>query len=259
MNLKQIDLRLVLLFVIIGLIFILAQECNRNVDLNNTLTNLNNNVNALRDTISVSKNEIGKIQYEKSILVSSETGLRDLNSRLYREMQNTKSQVAQLIEVVSNLSTPPPPPTPGVGTTVGEPCDTAGGAFTVVWDGSQTFDSLNYRKLRTKTMIGVKKGVITGNLVEVLEDNVNFNLITKLEKRKDHYEIVVRSDYPGFKPSKIDGAIIPRSDLFPPEKRKNFSVGIGPQIGWGIGGTTGIAPVWYIGLGASVQYTIFKF
>jgi hypothetical protein len=109
MNLKQIDLRLVLLFVIIGLIFILAQECNRNVDLNNALTNLNNNVNALKDTISVSKNEIGKIQYEKSILVSSETGLRDLNSRLYREMQNTKSQVAQLIEVVSNLSTPPPP------------------------------------------------------------------------------------------------------------------------------------------------------
>ena len=260
--LKKLDTRLLLLAAIAVLIFLLMQKCDAVRDLTTDLKMSSNNIKALNDTITTSKNKAGQLQYEKDVLLSSQAGIRELNSRLYQEIKKTQGQVAYIAELVAGIEIPKPPASPGTGSVSGDPCDSLGGTFTVEWEAKQDFDSLNSRHLKTKTMIGVKDGKIVDNLTETIKDEIRFNLITGLVEKNGNFEIFVRSDFPGFKPTKIDGAFIPREKLFPTQKKKNFSIGVGPQLGLGLGGgttATSWRPAFYIGVGASFQYTIFRF
>jgi hypothetical protein len=257
--LKKLDTRILLLIGIIVLILLLMQKCDQVKDLKTDLTWSKSNAKALIDTITTTKNKAGQLQYEKDVLLSSQAGIRELNSRLYQEIKKTQGQVAYIAELVAGIEIPKPPAGPGTGSVTGDPCDSLGGTFTVEWEAKQDFDSLNSRHLKTKTMIDVKKGKIVNNLTEISKDEIRFNLITGLVEKNGNFEIFVRSDFPGFKPTKIDGAFIPREKLFPQQKKKNFSIGVGPQIGLGMGGVSTLRPAFYIGVGASFQYTIFRF
>ena len=258
--LKKLDTRILLLIAIAVLVFLLMQKCDAVRDLQTDLQWSNSNLKALNDTITTTKNKAGQLQYEKDVLLSSQEGLRELNSRLYHEIKKTQGQVAYIAELVAGIDIPKTPPSSGSGSVTGNPCDSLGGTFTVDWEAKQEFDSLNSRHLRTKTMVEVQNGKMVGNVTETVTDEIRFNLITGLVEKNGNFEIFVRSDFPNFKPTKIEGAFIPRERLFPSQKKKNFSVGLGPQIGWGV---IPKSSTWnngfYIGVGASFQYTIFRF
>jgi hypothetical protein len=79
---------------------------------------------------------------------------------------------------------------------------------------------------------------------------------TGIKERERQIEIFVRSDYPGFSVSSIEGALIdPRKSevirsYFPPKKW-----GLGPQVGGTISREGKISP--YLGIGLSYNFIRF--
>ena len=255
-KLKQLDTRLIFLGGIVILALLLFRQCEATKNASAENERYKNNIAALKDTIETAKTESGKLQFERSVLIANNDELRELNSDLSKEIDDQKGKVAQLTKIIGILSTPHVDPIPGHGSTTGNPCDSLGGTFQSIWSDSLSFDVNNWRKLAGKTVIGVKGGKLISNETTITQDITGFDLITGLEKKTDHYEIFVRSNYPGFKPTKIDGVVIPVKDLIPTEKPKPWSLGAGPQIGVGIS-NKGFGG--YIGLGISLQYTLLKF
>ena len=253
---KKIDSRLILLGGIVILVLLLFRQCEATKFASSETQRYKNNVAALSDTIEATKNKLGKTQYEKSVLVASYDELKDLNSDLTSEIDAQKGKVAQLTKLVAILSTPHVGPIPGTGTVEGNPCDSIGGSYIAEWKDMEVYDVNNWRTLAGKTTIKVKGGKLIANETLISDDQIGFDLITGLEKKTDHYEIFVRSNYPGFKPTKIDGAIIPVNDLIPTPPNKPWSLGAGFQVG---GGITSNGVGGYIGIGISLQYTLLKF
>lgn len=240
------------------LIFLFSAKSCSNRNLKSELETAKKNLAALQDTIEETQNRLGQVQYEKSVLVTSKKGLEDLNAELAEEVKAQKGKVAYLQSVVARFSTPSPGPITvvPVPSTDKNPCDTTV-TYDFPWDFSQRFDPNNYRSLRGNTRVTISMGQIVSSNAEVLEDDLGFNLVTGLEKRKDHYEIFIRSDYPGFKPSKIDGAVIPQDDLYPKTEERKWSVGPSFNAGIGVAPWPTPQPVIYIGVGFGLNYSIF--
>jgi hypothetical protein len=259
-KIKKVDSRLLMFGAIVVLALLLLQQCGATRNAKTDLAMANQNIFALNDSIRISKNRVGELQYEKGVLITSEKGLRDLNEELYNELKKQRDDIAFLQKIVGKLSTPvPQQPIPGTGGVTGRPCDSIG-TYYAEWEDYRQFDADNYRRLKAKTDITVKYEKVTDVKTSILTDEIGFDLITGIKENSDgNFEIFVKSNYPGFTPTKIDGAFIPRKDLFPPQKKKNWSVGVGPQIGVGVGGLATPGPVWYFGLGLGLQYTFFRF
>lgn len=220
------------------------------------------NMRALQDTITVTKNRVGQLQYEKSVFVTSEKGLKDLNADLAKEVSAQKGTIAFLQKIVSTISTDHGGPIaviPVPDDSVANPCDSVA-SYTLPWRSDADYDSLNFRRLRGELRLTMEKGSIVSTTSQILQDQISFDIVTGLEKKEDHYEIFVRSNYPGFAPSRIDGAFIPRADLFPPDK-KRWVIGPNMSGGLGVGGTSlnNMGPVIYVGVGLGVTYRVIAF
>lgn len=251
---------------VIGLIAILiAILCVQQCSMSNLKTDLamkDNNMNALKDTIEETKNDLGQVQHEKSVLISSEKGLIDLNKEIASEVAAQSGTVAYLAKIVSGIMTDHGGPQNVNAQALNpkaNPCDTIA-SFDLPWNSDKEYDINNSRKLNGIASFTMNKGIITKATNEIKQDEIKYDIITGLEKKDDHYEIFVRSNYPGFKPSKIDGAFIPQKDLFPPQAKQKWSVG--PTFSGGIGACmtpSGVAPAIYVGVGLGISYKFFGF
>ena len=251
---------------VIGIIAVLiAILCMQQCSLSRLKTDLamkDNNINALKDTITETKNDLGQVQHEKSVLITSEKGLTDLNKELAAEVNAQSGKIAFLSKIVAGISTShngPQALTPKPRNPKANPCDTIA-TFDLPWNSDKEHDINNWRKLNGQTTFTMNKGIITSALNEVKTDEIAFDIVTGLEKKGDHYEIFVRSNYPGFKPTKIDGAFIPQKDLFPPQAKQKWSVG--PTLSGGLGvclTPTGLQPALFMGIGLGINYKFFGF
>jgi len=241
--------------IVIGLAILLFHQCEKRKEAELDLALSKSNLTALNDTIEITKNALGQIQYEKSVLVSSKDGLKDLNADLYNELNAQKGKVAQLTKIVGGINTKHSNPYTGNTSVTGNPFDSIG-SYITEWKTYEKYDSINYRKLEGKTTVNLLNKNVSSSETAISLDEIGFDIITGLEKRDDHYEIFVRSNYPGFKPKKIDGAVIPVNDLIPNQPKKKWSVGAGPNISIGTGKN---GPGVYIGIGLGIQYSILKF
>jgi hypothetical protein len=259
-KIKNTDSRVYMLFAIIILLIILLQQCDSRQKAEHDLAMANNNILALNDTITKTQNRLSQEQYEKRSFITSLSGLKDINRELYDEVKAQKGRVAQLTKIVGVLATPKPvEPIGGVTTVTGTPCDSLGGTFATEWESRQQFDTVNSRILKARTEISLRDKKVESSQTNILQDEISFDLVTGLEKKDDGYKIFIRSNYPGFSPKKITGAFIPQSDLLPPQPRKNWSLGIGPQTGLGVRVIPTPMPVWYIGIGLNLQFNLINF
>ena len=248
-------------FTILGILvgILVLQQCKYK-DLESKLWMKETNEVALKDTIRETKNLLKKEQYEKISLIVTKEDLKNLNEDLSKEVDAQKGKVAQLQILVATLKTPKAPPSSGQPKpdSPKKPCDTLIN-YIVNWSFPQKFDEYNFRNLAGTTKFSIDRGVMKTSISEVTLDEISFNIITGLKKKDDYYEIFVRSDYPGFKPSRIEGAFIPQKDLYPPSNRKRWTVGPGFQIGMGGSYSPSLRPSWYFGLGIGIQYNWVSF
>lgn len=257
-KLQNIDIRLILLAGVVFLTLLLYRQCETEKALRSDLQNAKNNQAALVDSVRASKNKAGELQFQIRSFISSIEDLKVLNSELASEVNKQRGQVAQLTKIVGNLSTKHDDPAPGINISKGQPCDSLGGSFISTWESYKKYDSLNWRILKGQTTINLKNKKVTNSETSILVDEVNFDLITGLTQVDDHFEIFVKSNYPGFRPTSIRGAYIPNDKLCPKQEPKKWSFGFGPQLGIGVTGPN-VSFGYYFGAGFSLQYTLLNF
>lgn len=241
---------LLLLFVGGGIMF------GRMSKLNTQLAISEQNEKALADSVRVSENKVKDLEYSKNILVAEKGNLKDLNADLAAELEKEKGKVRELTKIVSEIKSD----TVYITNTL---IDYADGTKGLSWEHDTIFDPDNERHLAGISKFDIdSNGVVTPLETVITRDDFKFNLVTGLIERNGNVEIFVRSDYPNFSVSKLDGAIIdPKKHPVMKKFTKPKRWGIGPYVGVGLG--VNMTPTPNVGLGVSfgigVTYSLIRF
>lgn len=270
--------RILLLICVFVLAIFLFKGCGRSAT-DDKITRLEQNICAYKDSLTTSKNKEGELQYNMGLLAATNDDLSLLSDELADEVEKQKGKVIYLSKINAELHdsiTEISNKSKGSSVTVKANAD---GTQDIDWSYEVHYDEFNSRQMEGKARIGfhddsvIVKTTITdiGDSIRIEipvidEDNVvicipkdiiRMSFSTGLEEAEDgKMKIYLKSDYPGFTPTKIEGALIDpqESELiksyFP---RKRFVVG--PMIGGGL--TSDIKLSIFIGVG--VTYKIFEF
>lgn len=248
--------------ILIGLLVITVILFSRNCsNFNNIKENLNQNIHALTDTIRQYETENGNLIFQKAAFISENNNLKLLNRTLSNEIKDLKDNPLVVIKTRTVIKRD----------TIYVPINTIGdgywdnGTFTQKfdWNINDDFGKGNYRKLGGKFSASVDSSYsITTSDMKITTDEIGISLTTGLTENSDGLlEIFVRSDYPGFKPTKIDGALVnpQESDILKrqfPEKRW----GVGVYGGYGLYGDVVNSRFGHgLQIGIGVSYNIIKF
>lgn len=238
------------ILTIVGIVFALLylQQCNRSSSLKDKMAIMENNTAALNDSITSYKDKSNTLVYEKGILIASEKELKDLNKELYDEVKDLKNNPKVVIKEVFIIEHD----TTYIETTIKEYGD---GDYGFVWKHDTTYAEGNFQHLGGETRFNLGEDGISDPFTIINENRFGVSLITGLEKNDDgNYSIFVKSKYPGFTPTSIEGSVIDKKML---QSNESDWV-IGPHLGYGIqfqnSGT--LSHGWTIGFG--VTYNLNK-
>jgi len=231
----------ILKVVVVILIIIIVFLFNRN---NNLI--IDNNINeqnkkALLDTLRLSQNKIGDIEYSKNILVSEKNNLKNLNNDLNNELKKEKGKVFELTKYIVSIKKEVD--TIKITNTLITYPD---GVKGLEWKYEKFYDSINYRKISGISKFKIDTlGLLKPLDTEIFIDEINFNIIQGLRVKGENIEMFVRSDYKGFKVKELSSVIIdpkkhPVIRKFTKKKRFGLSLYVGygfslsPQLGLGV-------------------------
>jgi hypothetical protein len=249
---------ILMLCVFVFILFFLKQ-CNDATPLKNQLDIQALNLQALNDSVRITKNKLGEEIFVKRSLLATNKNLEDLNKDLALEVKKIQGKVITLQKIITELESD----TVYITNTVTE---YPGGKYSLDWNYDTTFSPGNYRTFSGNSFFvfdTIGKKVIPG-ITRINQDKFGFSLVTGIREKDGALEIYVDPKYPGMQITDMEGAVIdPHKSpvlkkMFPP---KNWSVG--PQIGLGLGGGVNFTgqpifgPVIMVGFG--IQYSIIKF
>lgn len=239
-------------------VFLLLRRCDDG-DVDNARTMYTQNTAALTDSVRTYRNRMGKLVFEKNSLLTDVSDLRALNAELYREIKSLRDNPLIITKYTVRIQRDTVYLHPAVDSSG---IDVVDGRVLVpfVWKTDTTYGAGNSRHLAGKYIIDAPcVGALTRSF-SITRDSMSMSFFTGVtENRQGLLEIFIRSDFPGFSASHIDGAVLdPRkskviSSFFPP---KRWSVG--PYVGYGAyvspDGRFGHG----LGAGVSVQYGVWQ-
>jgi len=214
-----------LAIIIAIIVIILAQRCTKS---DSNIDTLNQNIIALKDSIRSYKDKNGQLVYEKAAFIYENGDLKKLNKELDDEVKYLKDHPLVVIKTQIKIVHD----TVFVPVKVGGPVILKDGSVSrnLTWNLDKEFSKGNYRKLGGDLDVIVDSNLnLKSSPMHITTDELGLSLTTGLAENGDFLEIFVKSSYPGFTPTSIDGALIdPRnSDIikkyFPP---KRWSIGI---------------------------------
>ena len=240
------------ILIVVVLFLIVSWGINKYLGLKADFRIAQQNQSALKDSLRVTENKVGELEFSKQILVAKNASdLKELNGELASLAKNFTGKIHELSNLVATIKGD----TIIVDNTslVTLPDNTSG----FKWDYSETFDSENSRSLGGITKF---KYDSTTNFIQPLEtiittDNIKFNVTQGLRTTKDgKVEMFASSRYPNFGASELNSVIIdpathPALKKFTAKKRfhlsvyggygatadlKNNEVILGPQVGGGV-------------------------
>jgi hypothetical protein len=194
------------------------------------------NIIALKDSVRVYSTKTGELIWEKSALIGDLSTIENLNSELSKEVKHLKDNPIVVTRVVTrvvhdtvkiNVNTH----------SISYSLDSSEKTVKFTFDTTMKYDNNNWRKIGGEWIINTNKDLdIKVNDFKINSDEINLSFTTGLTESKDGVlEIFIKSDYPNFKPSQIDGALIdPRESkvikkYFPPKRW-----GVSPYVGYGV-------------------------
>lgn len=215
------------------------------------------NIIALNDSVRVTKNKVGQLEYSKSVLVSSKKDLERLNKDLYDKLKRTEGKVSELTDYIVIIDQTKDGPK---GSTRDNVIKLSDDQYKITWAFDTIYNENNYRKLLGESKFKVDTTNNLLSLVDVssllLKDESKINITQGIRKKDGKVEVFVTSDHPYFSVSDISSVIIdPETHVvteFIKTPVKKF--GIGPAVGYGYNGVK-FSP--YIGF--SFQYNIIRF
>lgn len=203
------------------LIFFQVQSCNRNKRLKKELAVAEHNLKAANDTIRVVLDRVGKEELNKlAFLTDKVSKLEELNQELYAEVKNIKGRVSTIIKSDIKI----------VHDTVplivkGELIDSV---VRTDFDFSKQYGQGNGRKLAGYTKFDLRNGYTSGTLTQ---DEITMRFTTGIKNLdKGKPEIFLKSDYPGFTATGLEGAVLDPKLFASKKKVPLITVGVG--VGW---------------------------
>lgn len=222
-KLKKLPLNTILMIVIVVIALLYLKQCNRSSNLKSDLIIANMNQQVLGDSITTYVDKAGDLTYEKGILIASEKELKDLNRELYDEVKhlidNPKIVIMERI-IIKEVPFEVP-------TYITQYPD---GSTGLKWRRDTTYSIGNYQKLAGETKFIYDSLGIRNPSTLISSNEFGISFITGIKEGKDHYEIFIKSDYPGFTVTDIQGAILDKRMVTSNES----SVVFGPSIGYGV-------------------------
>tara|TARA_R110000796_G_scaffold252137_1_gene385320 strand:- start:17500 stop:18273 length:774 start_codon:yes stop_codon:yes gene_type:complete len=240
------------ILIVVVLFLLVSWGINKYLGLKADLRISEQNATALKDSVRVSKNKIGVLEFSKQTLVAKNASdLKGLNSELASLAKNFTGKIHELSNLVADIKGD----TIVVANTslVNLPNNTSG----FKWDYNEVFDNENSR-----TLAGITKFKFDSinNFIEPLEtiittDNIKFNITQGLRTTEDgKVEMFASSRYPNFDATELNSVMIspsthPALKKFTAKKRfhlsvyggygatadlKNNAVVLGPQVGGGV-------------------------
>jgi hypothetical protein len=260
---KEISLstKLNYIFFAIAIIisFFVLKQCEEKISLKNQLDIQKLNMEALKDSVRVTKNKIGREIFAKKSLMTTNESLELLNKDLFEESKKLQGRVITLQKIVAGFESD----TVYITSTVTKHTD---GKYSLDWNYDTTFSVGNYRIFSGNSFFSidtVEQNVIPG-ITQINQDKFGFSLVTGIREKDGALEIFVDPRYPGMVITGIDGAVIDphKSQVLKkmfPEKKWS----IGPQVSVGIGTGTSITGQPFFGpvitIGVGINYSLFKF
>lgn len=207
--------------VVLLLSLLQFKQCSTNQRLKKQLAVAEHNLAAANDTIRYEKNRNGEEMAVKlAFLTDKLANLEELNQDLYAEVKNIKGKVSTIIKTDVQI----------IHDTVELKVDGTLLNSKVVanFDYSKEFSPGNFRKLKGFTSYDIKTGEAGG---ELTQDEVGMRYTTGIKNLdKNKPEIFLQSDYPGFKATSLEGAVLD-PNLFA-SKRKVPLITLGIGVGW---------------------------
>jgi hypothetical protein len=222
-KLKKLPLNTILMIVIVVLALLYLKQCNRSSNLNSDLKIANMNQLVLNDSITTYKDKAGDLTYQKGILIASEKELKDLNKELYNEVKDLKGNPKIVIQERIRIKEVPF----AVPTYITQYPD---GYTGLNWRRDTTYSAGNYQYLSGETKFIYDSLGIRNPTTFINTNEIGISFITGIKEGKDHYEIFIKSDYPGFTVTDIQGSILDKKMVTTNES----SVVFGPSIGYGV-------------------------
>lgn len=272
--------RIILLIAVFVMAIFLFKDCGRTNN-DDQITQMEQNIAAYKDSLHKERNKVGEWQYKHAVLASTNKTLEEQNSELAAEVEKQKGKViylskinVQLNQTIDSLMNTPDNP----GSITVNPNDD--GSQDVNWKYAKDYGDGNSRYMEGTAKIvfrndtSITKTYISPNgdtiklkiplidedsvLVSIPIDKMNVKLVTGLErdKKDDVLRIFVRSEYPGFNVTNIEGAIIdPQKDELIKSYFPNKRWVIGPVIGGGFDGD--LKPTIFVGAGITFKLISF--
>lgn len=189
------------------------------------INSLNQNIIALNDSIRTYKGNDSKLVFEKSALISENGNLKTLNKGLSDEVKKLKDNPIVIIKTTIKI----------VHDTIKVPVYISGTSWStdstkvtrhLDWKYEKEHSIGNYRKIEGSFDATVDTSLnLTTSPMHITTDETGMSLTTGLtENERGLLEIFVKSDYPGFVVTQLDGALIDpkKSDVlkkyFPPKR-----------------------------------------
>lgn len=184
------------------------------------------NLSALSDSISITQNRAGEIEYQKEILVASEKTLKNLNAGLAAELKKEKDKVLFLSRSKLTISTPEQR-ADSATMTMDSTDSTRHYRFS--WNIELSGSGWNKRLegMTAVTMAGMKTGFSSLHLgfdsTVILKDELKTSLKTGLSWNSDkRLQVFNHAAYPGLSWGDIKGAFIDEKMFLKTDNRSWF-------------------------------------
>lgn len=221
------------------------------------------NIAALQDSVRSYKDKNGDLVYEKASLLVESKDLAKYNKELAAEVKGLKDNPIVIIKYKTKIVHDTLWLKPVIDSNnITFNADSTIKIIPFTWSDSTVYAPNNYRNIAGKYIIEVDTSLnVTTQSFAITKDELGITFTTGITENKDGLlEIFIKSPYPGFSPTAIDGALIdPReSDVikkfFPP---KRWS--LGPYVGYGVYVDPQKATIGHgVQLGIGIQYGIFQ-
>ena len=207
--------------LLIVTIFLFLQQRKKTQQVEFKLAVAEQNINALNDTVRVTKDKAGKIEYDKFAFITDKVNnLEKLNKNLYTEVKKIKGKVGTVIQGEVKI----------VHDTIplivkGEIIDSN---VIATFNYDSVFSPGNYRKFNGYTRYNLRNG---NTIAQLNNDEIGMKVITGIKNLdKGKPEIFFKSDYPNFSITNLDGAVLD-PNLFN-KKTKQHLITLGINVGW---------------------------
>jgi hypothetical protein len=251
--------------VIVLLLMFSAQECKRIKDLKRDISEHEQNINALTDSLKYEKTRNGALLVSIDGYIATEKELKTINAGLWKSVNDQKGKVLSLTNAVLKLkvdSTELAKHIDQLKVYIGELVKIDTNHFEAPWVLPYSFDKDNSFSVVGKTRIGVLREnplylVHDTTYLIKFENQIKLTWGQKVENGK--LRIFVETKFPGFTVGSLEGVLIDPSSIpgiIPVDKKHWFS-------GWSLGAS--ITPGWdiinakpTIVIGPSLHYSIYQ-